>query len=151
MAAMNKSEKPRILGLDFGDRTVGAAVSDGLGLTAQGLETIFRERPTHLRRTCARIEALIEEYDISRIVLGLPLNMDGSEGERAKKTREFGDALERRTGVPVAYQDERLTSVAAAELLSEAGIPAKDHKEKIDMVAAQLILEDYMENHQHES
>ena len=145
MPAMDNSEKPRILGLDFGDRTVGVAVTDGLGLTAQGVETIFRERPTHLRRTYARIEELIEEYGISRIVLGLPLNMDGSEGDRAEKTREFGDALERRTGIPVVYQDERLTSVAAAELLSEAGIPAKDHKEKIDMVAAQLILEDFME------
>ena len=148
MSAMDNSEKPRILGLDFGDRTVGVAVTDGLGLTAQGVETIFRERPTHLRKTYARIEGLIEEYDISRIVLGLPLNMDDSEGDRAEKTREFGDALERRTGIPVIYQDERLTSVAAAELLSEAGIPAKDHKEKIDMVAAQLILEDYLRSHE---
>ena len=148
MSAMDNSEKPRILGLDFGDRTVGVAVTDGLGLTAQGVETIFRERPTHLRKTYARIEGLIEEYDISRIVLGLPLNMDDSEGDRAEKTREFGDALERRTGIPVVYQDERLTSVATAELLSEAGIPAKDHKEKIDMVAAQLILEDYLRSHE---
>ena len=83
----------RILGLDYGSRTVGVAVSDPLLLTAQGLETITRERESHLRRTYARIEELIREYQVERIVLGYPKNMNDTEGERVQKTKEFRDAL----------------------------------------------------------
>ncbi|MBQ9438942.1 MAG: Holliday junction resolvase RuvX, partial [Lachnospiraceae bacterium] len=93
----------RILGLDYGEKTLGVAVSDELKVTARELETIERERPTHLRRTFARLEALIEEYGIQKAVLGLPLNMDGSEGDRAEKTRAFAEALERRTGLEIIF------------------------------------------------
>ena len=134
----------RILGLDYGSTTVGTAVNDGLGLTVQPVETIVRKEENKLRRTFARIEELIREYDISMLVLGLPLNMDGSEGERAEKTRQFGEKLARRTGLPVVYQDERLTSVEADEILAESGIRRQDRKAYIDQVAAALILEDYL-------
>ena len=87
----------RILGLDFGSKTVGVAVSDGLLLTAQGVETIERKDENKLRKTCARIEELIAEYEITEIVLGLPKNMNNTEGERVEKTKAFGEMLERRT------------------------------------------------------
>mgnify|MGYP000464774092 CR=1 FL=1 len=93
----------RILGLDFGSKTVGVAVSDGLLLTAQGVETIERKDENKLRKTCARIEELIAEYEITEIVLGLPKNMNNTEGERVEKTKAFGEMLERRTGLPVHY------------------------------------------------
>ena len=95
----------RIMGLDFGSKTVGVALSDELLITAQGKEIIRREQENKLRRTCARIEELIEEYGVGQIVLGLPKNMNDTQGVRAEKTREFGEMLERRTGLPVAYWD----------------------------------------------
>lgn len=134
----------RILGLDYGSVTVGVAVNDGLGLTVQPVETIVRKEENKLRRTCARIEELVREYGISEIVLGLPLNMDGSEGKRAEKTRAFGDMLARRTGLPVVYQDERLTTVEADEILTDSGIRRQDRKTYIDQIAAVLILEEYL-------
>ena len=134
----------RILGLDYGSETVGVAVNDGLGLTVQPVETIVRKEENKLRRTCARIEELVREYGISEIVLGLPLNMDGSEGKRAEKTRAFGDMLARRTGLPVVYQDERLTTVEADEILTDSGIRRQDRKTYIDQIAAVLILEEYL-------
>lgn len=140
-------ERRRLLGLDFGDKTLGVAVSDPLGMTARPLETIFRERPNHLRKTLARVEELILEYDPESAVLGLPLSMDGKEGDRALLTRRFGESLERRTGLKVIYRDERLTSLEAGELLRQEGIPKKDWKKRIDAIAAQLILLDYLRDH----
>jgi len=103
----------RIMGLDFGSKTVGVAISDELLITAQGIETIERKEENKLRRTLARIEALIVEYGVEEIALGLPKNMNNSIGERAELTMEFKDRLERRTGLPVVLLDERLTTVAA--------------------------------------
>ena len=129
----------RILGLDFGSKTVGVAVSDGLLLTAQGVETIERKDENKLRKTCARIEELIAEYEITEIVLGLPKNMNNTEGERVEKTKAFGEMLERRTGLPVHYWDERLTTVAAEQILMESGVRRENRKAVIDKVAAGLI------------
>ena len=136
--------KKRILGLDYGAKTVGVAVTDALGLTAQGVETICRERETKLRRTLARIEELIAAYEVEHIVVGLPLHTDGSEGERAIKTREFAQLLESRTKLPVEMWDERLTTVAADEILAESGVKKADRKQVVDKVAAVLLLEDYL-------
>ena len=122
----------RILGLDFGSKTVGVAVSDGLLLTAQGVETIERKDENKLRKTCARIEELIAEYEITEIVLGLPKNMNNTEGERVEKTKAFGEMLERRTGLPVHYWDERLTTVAAEQILMESGVRRENRKAVID-------------------
>ena len=134
----------RILGLDFGSKTVGVAVSDGLLLTAQGVETIERKDENKLRKTCARIEELIAEYEITEIVLGLPKNMNNTEGERVEKTKAFGEMLERRTGLPVHYWDERLTTVAAEQILMESGVRRENRKAVIDKVAAGLILQGYL-------
>ena len=135
----------RYMGLDFGSKTVGVAISDQLLLTAQALEIIRRPEENKLRKTLARIEELIVQYDVTEIVLGLPLNMDDSEGDRAKLSLEFKEKLERRTGLPVHMWDERLTTVEADEIMDEAGIKREDRKKYVDMIAARVILEGYME------
>lgn len=135
----------RLMGLDFGSKTVGVAVSDPLMITAQGVEIIRRKEENKLRQTLARIEALIEEYGVTEIVLGLPKNMNDTEGDRARLSLEFKDKLERRTGLPVHMWDERLTTVEADNIMMEAGIRRENRKEYVDMIAAQLILEGYME------
>lgn len=136
----------RIMGLDFGSRTVGVAVSDSLLITAQGLEIIRRKEENKLRRTLARIEELIEEYEVEEIVLGLPVNMNATEGVRAELTREFQDKLQRRTGLPVFLWDERLTTVAADRAMMESGIRRENRKEYVDKIAATLILQNYLDS-----
>lgn len=135
----------RIMGLDFGSKTVGVAVSDSLLMTAQGVEIIRRKEENKLRQTLARIEELIVEYEVGEIVLGLPKNMNATEGIRAELTLEFKDKLERRTGLPVHMWDERLTTVAADKTMMEAGIRRENRKEYVDMIAASLILQGYLD------
>lgn len=135
----------RIMGLDFGSKTVGVAISDSLLITAQGVEIIRREEENKLRRTLARIEELIVENDVEKIVLGLPINMNGTEGARVELTMEFKEKLERRTGLPVIMWDERLTTVAADEIMMEAGIRRENRKDYVDMIAATLILQGYLD------
>lgn len=134
------------MGLDLGSKTCGVALSDTTGSLATGLEIIRREKENHLRKTLARIEEIIVEYGVKHIVLGLPLNMDGTEGERAKLSRDFKDKLERRTGLPVTLMDERLTTVEADEIMADNGIKGKDKKKYVDMIAASVILQDYLDN-----
>lgn len=135
----------RIMGLDFGSKTVGVAVSDSLLLTAQGVEIIRRKEENKLRQTLARIEELIVEYEVEEIVLGLPKNMNASEGIRVQLTMEFKDKLERRTGLPVVMWDERLTTVAADKAMIEAGIRREHRREHVDKIAAALILQGYLD------
>ena len=135
----------RIMGLDYGSKTVGVAVSDPLLITAQGLEIIRRKDENKLRQTLARIEELIEEYEVSEIVLGYPKNMNNSEGFRAELTMEFKEKLERRTGLPVYLYDERLTTVIADKTMMEAGVRRENRKEYVDMIAATIILQDYLD------
>ncbi len=135
----------RIMGLDFGSKTVGVAVSDALLLTAQGVEIIRRREENKLRRTLTRIEELIVEYEVEEIVLGLPRHMNGTEGVRVELTEEFKDKLERRTGLPVALWDERLTTVAADRTMMETGIRRERRKEYVDMIAASFILQGYLD------
>lgn len=135
----------RIMGLDFGSKTVGVAVSDALLLTAQGVEIIRRQSPNKLRQTLARIEELIEEYEVDKIVLGYPKNMNNTEGERCEKTREFKEMLERRTGLPVILWDERLTTVEADRTMIEGGIRRENRKEYVDKLAAVFILQGYLD------
>lgn len=136
----------RVMGLDYGSKTVGVALSDPLGWTAQPLETIVRKEENKLRKTLARIEALVKEYGVETIVLGLPKNMNGSIGERAEKTLEFKVMLERRVGVPIIMWDERLTTVSAEEILIESGVRRENRKAYIDQIAAGLILQEYLES-----
>ena len=135
----------RIMGLDFGSKTVGVAISDELLLTAQGIEIIRRKEENKLRQTLARIEELIVEYKVEEIVLGLPKNMNATEGLRVELTNEFKEKLERRTGLPVYTWDERLTTVAADKAMMEAGIRREKRKDYVDMIAATFILQGYLD------
>lgn len=136
----------RIMGLDYGSKTVGVAISDPLGITAQAIETICRKDENKLRKTCARIETLIEEYKVERIVLGLPKHMNNDIGDRAERSLEFGKMLSRRTGLEVVMWDERLTTVEAERTLIENKVRRKDRKKYIDKIAAVFILQGYLDS-----
>ena len=135
----------RIMGLDFGSKTVGVAISDPLLITAQGIEIIRRKDENKLRQTLARIEELIVQYEVEEIVLGFPKNMNDTIGERAELSLEFKYKLERRTGLPVTMWDERLTTVAADRAMMEAGIRRENRKEHVDRIAAVLILQGFLD------
>lgn len=142
----------RIMGLDYGSKTVGVAISDELLMTAQPKETIFREKETKLRKTLARIAELVEKYEVDLIVLGLPINMDATHGERVEKSIRFRDVLKKRLDalfereIDVKFVDERLTTREADEILAMSKVPKSERKEYVDKIAASLILKDYMEN-----
>ena len=136
----------RLMGLDYGSKTVGVAVSDPLGLTAQGVETVWRKQENKLRQTMARIEVLISEYQVERIVLGYPKNMNNTIGERAQKSLEFKEMLERRTGLEVIMWDERLTTVEANRTLMEASVRRENRKQYLDQLAAVFILQGYLDS-----
>ena len=126
----------RIMGLDYGTKTVGVAISDALKITAQG---------NKLRKTCARIEQLIKEYEVEKIVLGFPKHMNNDVGERAEKSLEFKAMLERRTGLEVVMWDERLTTVAAERTLIESSVRRENRKQYVDKIAAVFILQGYLD------
>lgn len=136
----------RILGLDYGSKTVGVAVSDPLLITAQGVEIIRRDSENKIRKTYARIEELCREYEVEKIVLGYPKNMNGTDGERVEKTLKFKEDIERRTGLPVIMWDERLTTVSADKVMIESNIRRENRKEFVDEIAAMLILQNYLES-----
>lgn len=136
----------RIMGLDYGSKTVGVAISDSLGITAQGIETIERKEENKLRQTLARIEALVKEYEVEKIVLGFPKNMNNTIGERAKKSLELKEKLERRIGVPVIMWDERLTTVEAERTLIESKVRRENRKKYVDKIAAVFILQGYLDS-----
>ena len=135
----------RVLGLDYGSKTVGVAVSDPLGLTAQGVEIIRRKSENKMRQTLARIEELIKEYQVEKIVLGLPKNMNNTLGDRAEKSLELKETLERRTGLDVVMWDERLTTVSANRVLMESGVRRENRKDYVDEIAAIFILQNYLD------
>lgn len=135
----------RKMGLDFGSKTVGVAISDPLLITAQGIEIVRRKYEDKLRQTLARIEELIVTYEVDEIILGYPKNMNDSLGERAEKTLAFQEMLERRTGLTVQLWDERLTTVAADKAMIEAGIRRENRKEHVDKIAAVFILQGYLD------
>ncbi len=135
----------RIMGLDYGAKTVGVAISDALLLTAQGVETIFRTQENKLRQTLARIKSLCEEYEVTEIVLGFPKNMNNTIGDRAEKSLEFAEMLKKRTGLPIVMWDERLTTVEATRTLMESGVRREKRKEYVDKIAAVFILQGYLD------
>ena len=141
----------RIMGLDFGSKTVGVAVSDPLGITAQGIEIVRRTSENKLRKTLASIEELVAEYEVTEIVLGFPKNMNNTIGERAEKSLAFKEMLERRTGLPVVMWDERLTTVAANRTLIEGGVRRENRKDYVDMLAAVYILQGYLDSRERTS
>ena len=135
----------RIMGLDYGSKTVGVAVSDPLGLTAQGIEIVRRKSENKLRQTLARIEEIAKEYGVEKIVLGFPKHMNNDIGERAEKSLEFKEMLERRTGLPVVMWDERSTTVTAHNMMNDVNKRGKERKKVIDAVAAAVILQNYLD------
>lgn len=135
----------RIMGLDYGSKTVGVAISDPSNTIAQGVEIIRRQQENKLRQTLARIEELIVEYGVEKIVLGWPKNMDNSEGFRIEFTSEFKEKLEKRTGLQVVVYDERLTTVMADKAMMGAGVRRENRKDYVDMIAATIILQDYLD------
>lgn len=133
----------RIMGLDVGSKTVGVAVSDALGWTAQGLETIkINEEENEFG--FGRIDDIIKEYDVGKIVVGLPKNMNGSIGPRGEASQFYADELKRRFGLPVMLWDERLTTMAAERVLLDADVSRKKRKKVIDKMAAVMILQGYL-------
>lgn len=140
-----ETDRMRILGLDYGSKTVGVAVSDPLGITAQGVEIIRRKSENKLRQTLARIEELIEQYQVGLLVLGFPKHMNNDIGDRAVKSLEFQEILKKRTGLDVVMWDERLTTVEANRTLIEAEVRREDRKLYVDQLAAVFILQGYMD------
>ncbi|MGN0400490.1 MAG: Holliday junction resolvase RuvX [Blautia sp.] len=135
----------RIMGLDYGSKTIGVAISDPLGLTAQGIEIIRREEENKLRKSLRRIEELIAEYQVEEIVLGFPKNMNNTIGERAEKSLQLKEMLEKRCGLPVIMWDERLTTVEANRTLMESGVRRENRSKYVDMIAAVFILQGYLD------
>lgn len=136
----------KLLGLDYGSKTVGVAVSDDLGLMAHGVETIFRDKESKLRSTLRRIEELCLQYNVDLIVLGNPINFDGTISERSIKTSEFKTLLESRINIPITLWDERCTTIEADEILDKLRVDKKDRKKYIDKISATIILDDYINN-----
>lgn len=137
----------RILGLDFGTKTTGVAVSDPLGFTAQGLEIIRRTDSYNLKPTINRIAELCAEYKVEKIVLGFPKNMNNTEGERCQHTLVFKKKLEDALSLPVDLWDERLTTMEAENVLIAADVSRGRRKQVIDKLAAVLILQNYLQAH----
>ena len=131
--------------MDYGSKTIGVAISDPLGLTAQGIEIIRREEENKLRKSLRRIEALIAEYQVEEIVLGFPKNMNNTIGERAEKSLQLKETLEKRCGLPVIMWDERLTTVEANRTLMESGVRRENRSKYVDMIAAVFILQGYLD------
>lgn len=135
----------RILGLDVGSRRIGIAVSDPLGITAQGLETLQRKNKRH---DFAHLERVIREYSVAEIVVGLPLRMSGAAGTQAEKMQTFAEDLRKRFALPVHFWDERLTSAEANRLLRETDLSIEKRSQAVDRMAAILILQGWMQNRQ---
>jgi putative Holliday junction resolvase len=132
----------RWIGLDYGDKTIGVAMSDELGWTAQALEVIHRRKPGE---DIDRLAAIVEQYGVTQIIVGLPKNMNNTIGPRGELAIQFSQELEQKLSVPVHLWDERLTTVAATRTLLEADVSRKKRKQVIDKMAAQIILQGYMD------
>ncbi|MGO1470513.1 MAG: Holliday junction resolvase RuvX [Tissierella sp.] len=135
----------RILGLDVGDKYIGVAVSDLLGFTAQGIKTIKR---VGKKKDFLEIKDLIDEYDIKRVVVGLPKNMNGSLGPQSEKTMKFGNKIKNKFNIDVIYIDERMTTMSAERILIEGNVRRENRKQYIDKIAASFILQSYLDDFQ---
>ena len=146
MSPGSTSKIMRVMGLDYGSKTIGVAISDPLGLTAQGIEIIRREEENKLRKSLRRIEELIKEYQVEEIVPGFPKNMNNTIGERAEKSLQLKETLERRCKLPVIMWDERLTTVEANRTLMESKVRRENRSKYVDMIAAVFILQGYLDS-----
>ncbi|WP_175990933.1 Holliday junction resolvase RuvX [Bacillus sp. Marseille-Q1617] len=135
----------RVMGLDVGSKTVGVAISDALGWTAQGIETVrINEEEGDFR--IERIKELAKEYEVDTIIVGLPKNMNNTIGPRGEASKSYGDLIERELSIPVKYWDERLSTMAAERVLLEADVSRKKRKKVIDKMAAVMILQGYLDS-----
>ena len=132
----------RLMGLDYGDSRTGVAVSDLLGITAQGVESI---KHTGEKQLINRLRELINEYQVKKIVIGLPLNMNATSGQRVEKTKKFIEKLKSEFGLEIITMDERLTTVASHRTMTELGVNKNKKKNIVDMMSAVLILQMYMD------
>jgi len=137
----------KLIGLDVGSKTIGVAISDAFGWTAQGLTTI-RWHESDIRSADASLKKIIDEHDISKIVIGLPKHMNGSIGERGEKSEIYGKHMEKTFQIPVVLWDERLSTMAAERVLLEADVSRKKRKKVIDKIAASMILQSYLDYNQ---
>ena len=135
----------RTVCLDVGDRRIGIAVSDALGITAQGLETYWRSESK--KKDVAHILEVLERYQPCRLLLGLPMNMNGTVGEQGEKVQRFADAIREQWDGEIVFFDERLTTLTARRILVDADISRNKQKKVIDKLAAVVILQGYMESH----
>lgn len=138
----------RMMGIDYGDARIGLALSDELGLTAQGYK-VLANRSTRFEDTCRELAEIAAKESVSLFVIGLPRNMNGTYGERAERTRAFGDELARVSGIPVEWVDERLTTVSVERMLIEGNVSRQKRKKVVDKLAAVLILQTYLERRNH--
>ena len=136
----------RYMGLDYGTKTVGVALSDERFILAQPYVTIEREKADKLRRTLAALEEIVKEQNVGRIILGYPKYLNNTEGDRCEATVLFKEKLEKRLGLPVVLWDERLTTVEADRVLDDMGVAGKGHKAYVDKIAASLILQNYLDS-----
>ena len=137
------SRAGRVLALDFGKKRIGLAVSDELGLTAQGLDTLHR---TRVRDDIEALASLVDQYSVSQVLIGIPLHMSGDESRQSAHTREFGERLQRRTGLIVEYWDERWTSVQAERMLRDSGVKVDRKDGTVDRISAVILLESYLDS-----
>ena len=135
--------KRRVLALDLGKRRIGLAISDELGITAQGLET---QQRTNMRADLAHLENLAAEKNVGLILMGNPIHMSGKEGRQAEYTRDFAERLKERTGLPIVYWDERLTSVEAGRVLRDSGISIEKRARAVDRLSAVILLASYLDS-----
>lgn len=135
--------KSRMAGLDVGEKTIGIAVSDLLGITAQGLDTVRR---SDTEKDLEIVSEILKSYDVKLIVVGLPKNMNNTLGPSAERAKEFGEILARKTGIAIKYWDERLTTVSAQRALLEGDVSRKKRKKLVDKIAAIMILQNYMDS-----
>ncbi len=135
--------KPRIIGLDIGDRRIGVAISDPLHLTAAGLETLLR---TNTKNDVQKVKDIAMRHGAVQIVVGLPVNMDGSAGSQCEKVRSFTKKLARETGLPIVYEDERLSTISAIRTLTIQGVKTGHNRALVDQVAAAIILQRYLDS-----
>ena len=137
----------KILGLDVGEKRIGIAISDAMGVIALGVETFYREEENGI---IEKLRSIIKTESVTAIVVGLPLNMNGTEGPKAKEAKDFAEKLKKEIGLPVTLWDERLSTAEVERLMISAGASRAKRKKKIDKLAAQVILQGYLDSRKHE-
>ncbi len=136
----------RLIALDYGDKTVGIAMTDLSGKISQPFDTIFRNNPIDVKETIDKICEIVYKYEVEKVIIGMPYNMDGSEGERAEKTKWFKKKLSKKLDKEIIFYDERLSTFEASNILEKGNIKKENRKKYLDKIAASIILQSYLDN-----